>query len=148
MLSHLATRPTSYLLAALLLLTGASLGGCGSSGQTAPSGAPTSSPSGSRAGHAHRPGATTSTAPAGLAVKSCPYSGLRPPEVRTFELSCAEGRAVAAQWLGKRSCSSPPGASRYSCTVRRLRCLGTSTERGIAVVCARPGHTVVFLKPS
>jgi hypothetical protein len=50
-----------------------------------------------------------------------------------------------AGWARRGECSSPAGASRYSCTVSRYRCLGARTDRGIAVSCAQPGRSVSFV---
>jgi hypothetical protein len=48
-------------------------------------------------------------------------------------------------WTRNHSCSSPSGASRYACTIGKLRCLGTTTDRGILVNCSRQGRSISFV---
>lgn len=112
------------LLGALLLVAlaaTAALAGCGSSSDT------------------------TESVPQELLAKPCQDSSLEPPEVRSIGGSCAEARATVAAWRGKESCFSPPGASRFSCSVGRFRCFGAAVDRGIAVNCAASGNTVSFI---
>ncbi len=94
--------------------------------------------------------ATISKAPSGLSEQKCVDKALDPPEVVVIGTgtSCAEGRATVSAWTHKLSCSSPSGASRYACSVGKLRCLGTTTDRGTVVNCSRQGRSISFaVKP-
>jgi hypothetical protein len=88
---------------------------------------------------------TTSNAPSGIKTKTCADARLDPPEVVVIGGSCAQGKQTVAGWEAKAACYSPAGASRFACTVGKLRCMGTKTERGIAVNCARPQLSISFL---
>jgi hypothetical protein len=127
--------PIAVGLALLALLAA----GCGSSSDdtaTTPTDLP---PPGS---------ATTSNAPSGVRTDACVDDSLDPPEVVVIGGSCGLGRRTAAAWQGKASCHSPSGASRFACTVGKLRCLGVSTDRGIAVSCSRPNLSIAFVGKS
>lgn len=89
--------------------------------------------------------ATTSNAPPGIQTKSCTDERLNPPEVVVIGGGCTQGRQTVTGWEGKSACYSPAGASRFACTVGKLRCVGTETERGIAVNCSRPQLSISFL---
>lgn len=88
---------------------------------------------------------TTSTAPSGVRTKTCNDDRLDPPEVVVIGGSCGQGKQTVTGWEAKVACYSPAGASRFACTVGKLRCVGTETERGIAVNCSRPELSISFL---
>ena len=127
-------RTVGYLLAAALAAL--AIAGCGSSSEDTASTPTGLGPPGS---------ATTSTAPSGIHTKACVDEDLDPPEILVIGGNCAEGKRTVAAWTGKRSCSSPPGASRYACTVGKLRCVAASTDRGLAVSCSRPNLSISFI---
>jgi hypothetical protein len=89
--------------------------------------------------------AATSNAPSGVRTKACTDERLNPPEIVVIGGSCDQGRQTVTGWEAKAACYSPAGASRYACTVGKLRCMGTETERGIAVNCSRPQLSISFL---
>jgi hypothetical protein len=89
--------------------------------------------------------ATSSNAPPGIRTKSCADERLNPPEVVVIGGGCAQGKQTVTGWEAKSACYSPAGASRFACTVGKLRCVGTKTERGIAVNCSRPQLSISFL---
>jgi hypothetical protein len=90
--------------------------------------------------------ATTPEAPPGASARDCRVVVIG--AVRTTGIGCESGGRVVLAWLGKPVCSAPAGASRFSCTVEGgYRCSGASTDRGIAVSCARPGASVAFVAP-
>jgi hypothetical protein len=91
------------------------------------------------------PPADTSGAPIGAAAKGCETQAVDAEALRATGVSCALARQVMYGWQQQSSCSSPPGASRVSCTTRSYRCTGTRTDRGTAVSCARPGRSVAFV---
>jgi hypothetical protein len=124
-------------LAAIFTLA-AVAGGCGSSdsGETMPT-----EPS-QPAGGAPR-GETP--APAGSVAKSCVGAGGAKGLVRATGVSCTKARAIAAEWRNTPRCTSPAGASRFSCAVSGYRCLGVATQLGIAVSCARPQRSIAFV---
>jgi len=93
-------------------------------------------------------GATTqpsSSAPAGTSARSCPSAGSAIAELRVTGVGCGTGRAIAAGWSRHADCASPADASRFACTIDDYRCLGTATERGVAVSCARPQRSIAFI---
>ncbi len=118
---------TPIVVLALLL---AALSGCGgSSGKT---GATTS------------PGASSSTSPAGASVRACPLDAGGVKRLRATGVSCGEAQSLAAAWRRSSGCPAAPGSSHSACTVRGYRCIGTVTDRGLAVSCSRPGRAVSF----
>jgi hypothetical protein len=124
-------RSTKAATAALLLVAAlALLAGCGASGEESETHTVVN-PS---------PPARTSTVPGGLA-KACPGDG----QLRVSQVSCAQGRKVAIAWKRNPQCSSPRGASRYSCKTAGLTCLGAEADAGIVVSCAGPGRSVSFI---
>lgn len=125
----LAAMTTVALLAAALALAG-----CGSSGDT-------TTTSGGGGG-----GASTSNAPIGASVKSCP-NNISPEPARAAGASCAEARSTVTTWVRTRSCMATVGASRSSCSVGRFHCLSTTTGKGVAVSCAEPGRSISFSIP-
>jgi len=127
-----------FRLTRLLLLTvlcAAAIGGCGSSGGD----------SGEAGGGEPTARATTPEAPPGASARACDGAAAGVEQVRVTGVGCDAGRGVVAAWAAAGACSSPPGESRYSCSVGGYRCLGAATARGIAVSCSRPGSSVSFL---
>jgi hypothetical protein len=124
--------PAAIALAALLVA------GCGSD-----------SGYGGDSGEVSRPNqaSTTQTSPSGpsgVRAQSCRPEG-EIAALRTVGESCKTAVAVAADWSRRAGCSAPEGVSRFACTVRGYRCLGTAAGRGIAVSCARPGRSISFV---
>jgi len=138
-------RSAQPIVAIVVLGAALAMGGCGSSGD------------GSGYGGDSRERAETSagTAPAGAAARACGEIAVaqtgqlrftRIGSLRVTGVGCNSGLGVVAGWVRKPGCSRPAGASRYSCTVGGgYRCLGTATDRGIAVSCARPGRSLAFV---
>jgi hypothetical protein len=91
------------------------------------------------------PRASGEGAPIGAAAKSCETQAVGADALRATGVSCNQARQVMYGWRQKGSCSSPPGASRVSCTTRSYRCLGARTDRGTAVSCSRPGRSIAFV---
>jgi ER-bound oxygenase mpaB/B'/Rubber oxygenase, catalytic domain len=91
------------------------------------------------------PRAKISTAPIGAATRPCrsPTAGVE--QLRLTGSGCAVGRIVVTEWRRSPACSTPAGASRHSCTVSGYRCLGTATDAGIAVSCAKEGRAISFI---
>jgi len=108
--------------------------GCGSSGSpgTGSGGTTSTSPASGRA-------------PAGAAAHGCPASLHGVGELRAVGARCATAAEVAASWAAEKGCTPAAKASRSACTVGRYRCLVTSTDRGLAVGCARPGRSISFV---
>jgi hypothetical protein len=117
---------------AVLALAAGLLAGCGGSSSE-------SSSTGSSS-----PGTQTSTAPAGASVRACPLNIAGTQRLRATGVSCGEAQRVALTWWASAGCTPEPGASHSACTVRGYRCIGTATDRGLAVSCARPGRAVGF----
>jgi hypothetical protein len=113
---------------AALVLVAILASGCGSSGTESPGA-----------------GSTETTAPQSAAVQDCAGTSAGVKGLRVSGVGCATGGGVAAGWTAKGACAPPPGASRTSCAVGDYRCLGTATERGLAVSCARPGRSISFV---
>jgi hypothetical protein len=131
---------TLLRLLPIALALAVAIAGCGSSSSETTS----STPSGPGP-----PGeATSSTAPSGLSTKGCKDNSLDPPEIVAIGGSCAEGRRTVAGWERNDACAAPEGASHSSCTVGKLRCIGTVTDRGLLVNCARPGRSISFVEPT
>jgi hypothetical protein len=84
-------------------------------------------------------------APAGAVAKSCPDPVTGAESLRVTGVDCASGRDVAAAWGNYRACFPTGEASRTSCTVGEYRCLGATSDRGVAVSCASPGRSISFL---
>ena len=121
--------------APLFLLAAALLVGCGSS----------DSGKGTRSESAATTEATTDVAgPPGASARSCAGSA-EIADLRVTGTGCGTAEAVAAAWTGNADCATPREASRFSCTVRDYRCLGTATDSGIAVSCARPQRSIAFV---
>src|SRR6476619_1747676 len=89
--------------------------------------------------------AGASSAPVGAAAHECgSVGGLT--KVRAIGVACDEAHHVAKAWDVAR-CRLRPGESRSACTVRRYRCQGVATGRGLSVSCARTGRSISFLQP-
>jgi hypothetical protein len=138
-------------LAATALLA-ALLAGCGSSSNTTTQsatqtqGSTTAAPGASSSTVPTSPAPSSPSAPAGTSARSCiPHTATTGLVMAGGGVACDTSNAVVAGWLDRSSCFSPAGASRYSCTVRHYRCLGTRTDRGVAVSCARAGRSVAFI---
>ena len=117
---------------AVLVLAAGLLAGCG--GNSSESTGTGSSSSGTQ----------TSTAPAGASVRACPLNIAGTQRLRATGVSCSEAQRVAFTWWGSAGCGADPRASHSACRVRRYRCIGTTTGRGLAVSCARAGRAVGF----
>jgi len=129
-----ARHPLSLALAVLAAGLFALLGsGCGSSDETTESG----SSSGG--------GATPSEQPVGATAQDCAAAVAGISRLRVTGVDCPAGQDVVVGWDEKGSCRAPAGASRVSCNVGDYRCLGAAAERGLAISCARPGHSVSFV---
>ncbi len=87
----------------------------------------------------------TTAAPPGSAVPACADTPAGVEALRASGVGCATGRRIVAGWTAKGACATPAGASRTSCTVGDYHCLGTATDRGLAVSCARPGSSISFV---
>jgi hypothetical protein len=87
---------------------------------------------------------TSPSGPSGVRARSCRPEG-EIASLRTVGENCGTALAVAADWSGRAGCSAPGDASRFACSVRGYRCLGTTAGRGIAVSCARPGRSISFI---
>jgi hypothetical protein len=90
-------------------------------------------------------GSTETTEPRGAAALACTGAPAGVGTLRVSGVACATGRDVVAGWTAKGSCTAPADSSRTSCTVGAYRCLGTATDRGLAVSCARPGRSISFV---
>jgi hypothetical protein len=88
---------------------------------------------------------STSGAPVGAAAKSCDTHAVDVESLRATGISCSQARQVMHGWQRERTCSPRSGASRTSCLTRSYRCLGTRTDRGAAVGCARQGESIAFI---
>jgi hypothetical protein len=126
-------RPNSTLLA--LIAIAVAIGGCGSSSDKTQTAEPPASTS----------TAPKSEAPVGVRAQSCKGHSAAASEIRVTGVPCAAGRSIVTAWSHDKSCSSPAGASRTSCKVGGLTCLGAATDRGIAVTCAEAGRSISFV---
>ncbi|HVY78351.1 MAG TPA: hypothetical protein VG898_07590 [Solirubrobacterales bacterium] len=123
-----------HLLSLLALTVGLGLAasGCGSSADEGSTGVMSE-------------GGAGASAPAGSAVRTCRVAIAGIPTARASGVGCARARGVVSAWSGARRCAEPRGGSRVACSAGGLRCLGTATDRGLAVSCAGPGRSVAFL---
>lgn len=90
-------------------------------------------------------GSARTAAPPGAATLSCPSASTDIEALRTSGVGCPTGRLVAAGWTANNACTAHAGTSRTSCTEGGYRCLGITTERGLAVSCARPDRSISFV---
>ena len=130
--------PTVPLTAIAALVAAAAIAGCGCSSEETSSTA-TGGPAGS---------ATTLTAPSGVRTKACVDQSLDQPEIVVIGTSCAEARRVVSAWEGRDACAVLDGASHSACSLGKLRCFGTVTDRGLAVNCSRAGRSISFVEPT
>ncbi len=122
-----------------LALVAALLGGCGSSSSS-------DSSDKTQPATQQSPGpASTSTAPAGASAQACDSYAVDASALRATGIACGEARQVMFGWQRSHNCSAAAGASRNSCTIRGYRCLGATTDRGIAVSCATAGRSISFI---
>lgn len=135
-----ARHPALFPLAAGLLavaLLAILVAGCGSSDTG-------SSDKGSNTGSSDK-GSTKTTEPQGAAARACAGTPASVGALRVSGVACATGRDIVAGWTAKGACAAAADSSRTSCTVGAYRCLGTATDRGLAVSCARPGRSISFV---
>ncbi len=132
------TVPSLLLVVVLAVLL---LAGCGSDGSN--DSAATTQGQPTTQAQADEEPATPS--PAGASARSCTGGEAGIEGLRVTGIDCGDGQAVAAAWSSQGGCASPADSSRFSCSVRGYRCLGTVAEHGIAVSCARPGRSIAFL---
>jgi ABC-type phosphate transport system substrate-binding protein len=109
------------------------LAGCGSS-----------SDSSDQAGSTAAPKASGSSAPAGASAQACAIDAGGTSGLRVTSVSCGKGQKVAIAWRKDASCRPAAGGSEAGCTVAGYRCVAQATDRGLAVSCARPGHSIAF----
>ncbi|HEX2391947.1 MAG TPA: hypothetical protein VHI77_03410 [Solirubrobacterales bacterium] len=114
---------------AIAVLVVAGLGGCGG---------------GSSSGGSAEPKTSGSTAPAGASAHACALNAGGVEGLRATGLACGTAQRIGLAWRRSSACRPPAGASRAACAVRSYRCLATSTDRGLAVGCSRPGRSVAF----
>jgi hypothetical protein len=89
--------------------------------------------------------ASTSTAPAGASAQACDTYAVDASALRATGIACGEARQVMFGWQRSDNCSPAAGASRNSCSIRGYRCLGATTDRGVAVSCATEGRSISFI---
>jgi hypothetical protein len=121
-----------------IVLAAVSLGGC-----SLPSS--NDSTSTTSTGETTAPQGGAESAPSGASAQSCRSSVLATEALRATGVSCGEASAIVAGWRDTAGCAGSPGASHAACTVRSYRCIGTRTDRGLAVGCARPGRSIAFI---
>lgn len=114
---------------AVLALIGGLIAGCGGSSESTSSTSPPAGPP---------------TAPAGASAHACPLDAGGTKGLRATGVPCGEAQRLAVTWVGSADCEPKAGASHSACTVRGYRCIGTATDRGLSVSCARPGRSVAF----
>jgi len=85
------------------------------------------------------------TAPIGATAKSCETEAVDAEGLSVSGVSCEAGRQVMDEWQRSEACAPPTGASRVGCDAGSFRCASVYSERGLAVSCARPGHSVAFI---
>lgn len=90
-------------------------------------------------------GSHPATAPAGGSAQSCAAAAGGVDQLRVTGVECEAGREIVAAWLREPSCTAPASASRTSCGIDEYRCLGTTTDSGLAVSCAAPDRSISFL---
>ena len=126
-----ARHPLSLQLVLAMAVAALAAGGCGSSDEGSEGTTPTGG------------GATTSKAPAGASAQNCRATVAGVADLSVTGVSCEAGRGVVTAWAAKSACGN--GGSRTSCSIDAYRCLGARTDRGLAVSCARPGHSISFV---
>jgi len=86
-------------------------------------------------------------APAGAAARGCVAATSPATGLRVTAASCGEAQRLALAWRRGENCQPGAGASRAGCSVGSYRCSAVRSDRGVAVNCTRPGHTVAFIVP-
>ena len=119
----------------LAIIAAAFAAGCGGS----------SSGDDSTTGGSTAPAGGAATAPAGASAAACETGAVDAEALRATAVSCEEARGVLFVWQRASGCAAAGGASHAACTVRSYRCIATQTDRGLAVGCARPGHSIAFI---
>jgi hypothetical protein len=132
---HILRRSCHAASPVVVIAVAAAIAGCGSSSDETETGEPPASTS----------TAPASQAPIGVRAKSCKDPSTVTGEIRVTGLPCAAGRLIAEAWSRTKACAAPAGASRTSCRLGGLTCLGAVTGRGIAVTCAEPGRSLSFV---
>lgn len=132
---------------AIVALAAALLGGCGGSSSGSESTAPDlTSPA--VAESAPEPQTSEGGAPPGASAAGCETEATDAEALSATAVSCEEARGVMLAWQREAGCAAGAGASHSACTVRSYRCIATRTDRGLAVSCARPGHSIAFIAKS
>jgi hypothetical protein len=116
---------------AILALSAALLGGCGSGGDPSSSGAP--------------PPSSGASAPAGASAKSCETQAADAEALRATNVGCDHARQLMLAWQRDPGCAPGQGASRSACSIGTYRCLSVLTAKGVSVGCAQPGRSVAFI---
>lgn len=117
---------------AIAAITAALVAGCGSSSED-------SNGSGTTA-----PPTSDSGAPAGASAQACAINAGGASGLRVTAVSCGKGQKTVIAWQRDAACKPPTGSSQAGCTVSGYRCITTATDRGLAVSCSRPGHSIAF----
>ena len=84
-------------------------------------------------------------APAGASAQICDTRAVDAEALRATAVSCDDARRVLFAWQRASACAGSRGASHSACTVRSYRCIGSRTDRGLAVSCAGPGRSIAFI---
>jgi hypothetical protein len=119
---------------AIVALAAALLAGCGSSSHGGSDAASSTA----------APKAGGSGAPAGASARACVIDAAGASALRVTGVSCGTGQKTATAWQRDASCKPARGGSEAGCTVGAYRCIATATDRGLAVSCARRGHSIAF----
>ena len=132
------------LLPLLAVLTAIAIAGCGS--DSGGSGYGPRDSTGTATSGGETATATTPPAPPGASARACAGTVAGTGNLRVTGIGCDVGRGIVAAWAATPRCASPAGASRFSCVVYNgYRCLGATTEAGIAVSCSRQGSSAAFV---
>jgi hypothetical protein len=135
-------RTLPALLVAIAVVATLGVAGCGSESDETSGGGTKTAPV-SAGDEARRAGGAQ--APAGVRAEVCESDDAAGGELRVTGVPCEFGRKMVEAWSEEERCAAPPGASRTSCKIGGFTCLGTATGRGLAVTCAAPGSSLVFL---
>jgi hypothetical protein len=119
---------------AIFALAAALLAGCGSSSDGGSDAASSTA----------APKAGGSGGPAGASAQACVINAAGASGLRVTGVSCGAGQKTAIAWRRDSSCKPATGGSKAGCTVGAYSCIATTTDRGLAVSCARPGHSIAF----
>jgi hypothetical protein len=133
------------LLPLLALLAAVAVAGCGSDSGGSGYGPRDSTGTATSRGEKTAT-ATTPPAPPGASARACEGTVAGTGNLRVTGIGCDVGRGIVANWAAAPRCASPAGGSRFSCSVYKgYRCLGATTEAGIAVSCSRQGSSAAFV---